>query len=85
MLLRHGANILVRDCNGRTVLEAAEANNAPEETLKEIHSVKMDQERERYAANMALDKKRIDIFNLSPQPTTSNKRKIKKDLKIKLV
>ena len=57
MLLRHGANILARDCNGRTVLEAAEANNAPEETLKEIHSVKMDQERERYAANMALDQK----------------------------
>ena len=83
MLLRHGANILVRDCNGRTVLEAAEANNAPEETLKEIHSVKMDQERERYAANMELDQKRRDIFNANMAAREERATRAKREAAIK--
>ena len=83
MLLRHGANILVRDCNGRTVLEAAEANNAPEETLKEIHSVKMDQERERYAANMELDQKRRDAFNANMAAREERATRAKREAAIK--
>ena len=83
MLLRHGANILVRDCNGRTVLEAAEANNAPEETIKEIHSVKMDQERERYAANMELDQKMRDIFNANMAAREERATRAKREAAIK--
>ena len=83
MLLRHGANILVRDCNGRTVLEAAEANNAPEETIKEIHSVKMDQERERYAANMELDQKRRDVFNANMAAREERATRAKREAAIK--
>ena len=83
MLLRHGANILVRDCNGKTVLEAAEANNAPEETIKEIHSVKMDQERERYAANMELDQKRRDVFNANMAAREERATRAKREAAIK--
>lgn len=63
LLLRHGASILVRDSNGRTVLEAAEQNDAPEETLKEIQLVKAMQERARYQANLELDAIKLAKFN----------------------
>ena len=65
------------------MLEAAEANNAPEETLKEIHSVKMDQERERYAANMELDQKRRDIFNANMAAREERATRAKREAAIK--